>query len=137
MINVEPVWKEGIFGKGVRVRINDDGVDSNHDEFGDRFDVGASCTKYDALFYDEDQGVYDYTQHGTTVASILGASGNNKQCAVGVAPEVTISSCQIFDDDALTFSDVDDFLDSDWLIEKLDQFDISQNSVGCEYQSLL
>ena len=133
MINVEPVWKQGIFGKGVRVRVNDNGVDSDHDEFGDRFDVDASCTNYDALFYDEDRGFYNYTQHGTTVASIIGASGDNRQCAVGVAPEVTISSCKLFDG---SFT-LDNILDSNWLIEKLDQFDISQNSVGGEFQLVL
>ena len=43
MINVQPVWEQGIFGKGIRVRINDAGVDSQHEEFQGRFDVDASC----------------------------------------------------------------------------------------------
>jgi hypothetical protein len=30
MIKVVPVWEKGYFGNGVRVRINDDGIESSH-----------------------------------------------------------------------------------------------------------
>jgi hypothetical protein len=30
MINIVPVWERGYFGSGVRVRVNDDGVESTH-----------------------------------------------------------------------------------------------------------
>ena len=116
MINIYPAWEAGFFGKGVRVRVNDAGVDSEHEEFRDRFDVDASCEIFDAKYTDE-TGSTAYSQHGTTVASIIGASGNNGQCAVGVAPEVTISSCRIFE--------LDTYLDTN-----LQSFDISQNSYG-------
>jgi hypothetical protein len=50
----------------------------------------------------------------------LAAAGGNDECAVGVAPETTISSCNIFTDETnFTF-----------LAEKLETFDISQNSYG-------
>lgn len=30
MINIVPVWEKGYFGRGVRVRVNDDGVKASH-----------------------------------------------------------------------------------------------------------
>ena len=122
MINIGPVWEAGFFGKGVRVRVNDDGVDSEHEEFRDRFDVDASCEKFEAKYMDGLETAY--RQHGTGVASIVGASGNNGECAMGVAPEVTISSCKIIG------GATQSYFDGTWLIEKLDDFDISQNSYG-------
>ena len=122
MINIYPVWEAGFFGKGVRVRVNDDGVDSEHEEFRDRFDVDASCEKFEAKYMDGLETAY--RQHGTGVASIVGASGNNGECAMGVSPEVTISSCKIIG------GATQSYFDGTWLIEKLDDFDISQNSYG-------
>ena len=42
-INVLPVWEEGIFGTGVRVRINDEPILTSHPEFEGKFDWNASC----------------------------------------------------------------------------------------------
>jgi subtilisin-like proprotein convertase family protein len=99
-------------------------MDSNHDEFKDRFDKNASCEIYEAEF---DWNREVYSQHGTTVASILGAEGNNTQCAVGIAPQVTLSSCVV----TSGTDQVDPTLiNGTWLAYKVDQFDISQNSYG-------
>lgn len=38
MIRVVPVWKAGIFGAGVKVRVNDLGIDASNVEFQGRFD---------------------------------------------------------------------------------------------------
>jgi hypothetical protein len=111
MIHVLPVWQQGIFGSSVRVRVNDNGVDASHDEFGSRFDEVASC---DAFLPIKD-GKSNY--HGTAVASILGAQANNDECSVGIAPNVTISACNVFDVRTDSF-----------LAEKVHDFDISQNS---------
>ncbi|CAJ1962979.1 unnamed protein product [Cylindrotheca closterium] len=125
MINVWPVWEQGIFGTGVRVRINDEGVDSQHEEFEGRFDADASCQVYDISY---DKKKKEFGQHGTIVASIIGAAGNNGQCAVGVAPEVVFSSCVI-----LSAPDVDETShDGTYPAYKLDQIDISQNSFGVQ-----
>eukprot|EP00539_Tryblionella_compressa_P008268 CAMPEP_0178775504 /NCGR_PEP_ID=MMETSP0744-20121128/24230_1 /TAXON_ID=913974 /ORGANISM="Nitzschia punctata, Strain CCMP561" /LENGTH=842 /DNA_ID=CAMNT_0020432491 /DNA_START=72 /DNA_END=2600 /DNA_ORIENTATION=+ len=111
MIRVEPVWQRGYFGKGVRIRINDYGVDLDHDEFQGRIDSNASCDV--ALPVDG-----DLESHGTAVASILGGAANNDKCAAGIAPEVSMSSCNIFAEG----------VPLSVLSEKLDTFDISQNS---------
>jgi hypothetical protein len=113
MIHVLPVWQQGIFGSSIRVRVNDNGVDASHDEFGARFDEFASCDSF--LPHPNDPSNY----HGTAVASILGAQANNDECGVGIAPNVTISACNIFDSPNDAF-----------LAEQVQAFDISQNSFG-------
>jgi len=95
----------------------------SHDEFDGRFDVDASCDLYEAAYSEEEE---DYFQHGTMVASIIGAGGNNNECSVGIAPQVTLSSC--------VFTTVTErgtvAKNRTWLAHKVDQMDISQNSYG-------
>ena len=116
MIHVLPVWQQGIVGSSVRVRINDNGVDASHDEFGARFDEGASCYSF---LPDLNDGPTSTSYHGTAVASILGAGANNGQCSVGIAPNVTISACNLLQ-----------YRTDSFLAEKVHDFDISQNSFG-------
>ncbi|KAL3942749.1 MAG: hypothetical protein SGBAC_003124 [Bacillariaceae sp.] len=122
MINVAPVWEQGIFGNGVRVRVNDYGIDINHEEFQGRFDADASCVLHEARYNPEIEGV---DQHGTIVASIIGASNNNNQCGTGIAPQVTLSSCI-----AAGENPDDTVYDNTWMGHKVDQMDISQNAYG-------
>ncbi|CAB9503760.1 Furin-like protease 1, isoform 1 [Seminavis robusta] len=86
LINVEEVWAQGITGKGVHVRVNDDGVDATHAEFADKFDVANSCSAYTPADEEKDN-------HGTAVASIIASNPDNGVCAVGIAPEATVSAC--------------------------------------------
>ena len=60
--------------------------------------------------------------HGMKVASIVGATGNNSNCGVGIAPEVTFSSCSSVYAPSIP----------ELLTYKLDQMDISQNSWAVE-----
>jgi hypothetical protein len=110
MIHLGPVWEQGIFGNGVRVRINDDGVDGDNVEFQGRFDISASCDN------EEEYLAQSGRQHGTSVASILGAAAGNGACTVGVAPMVRLSSCYALQPN------------ESFLGTKIDQMDISQNS---------
>lgn len=126
MIHVVPVWEQGILGTGVRVRINDSGVQSEHPDFDNRFDKLGSCNLYeiDPFDFQMDPG---FAAHGTFVAGIVGGGANNNECGVGIAPEVTLSACYAFGDE------------SQVLEEKLDWFDVSQNSWGtdgCSDQNL-
>ena len=68
-VKIVPVWERGYFGKGIRVRINDDGIETTHPEFFGRLDINASCPNGTATSFPKD--------HGMTVASMLGAAGNN------------------------------------------------------------
>mmetsp|Transcript_36249 Transcript_36249/g.87337 ORF Transcript_36249/g.87337 Transcript_36249/m.87337 type:complete len:1831 (+) Transcript_36249:46-5538(+) len=94
MIDVEPVWTSlGITGEGIKVRINDDGVDvdSQNIDLVPNFDLENSCPDGGHLPNPgDDQG------HGTKVAGIVAAVANNSHCAMGVAPSATFSSCNVF-----------------------------------------
>lgn len=85
LINVESVWRQGITGKDVLVRINDVGVDATHPDLALNFDVNNSCSDYLPSSPDTDV-------HGTATASILAAGANNGACSVGIAPEAILVS---------------------------------------------
>lgn len=117
MVRVREVWEKGYTGNGIRVRVNDEGIESSHPDFQGRIDVEASCP----LEVEPVEGAYERGfSHGTAVASILGAAAENDVCGVGIAPNVTMSSCH--------FNSKREF--SDLFIFMLDSFDISQNSWG-------
>lgn len=119
MINVIPIWEQNIFGRGVKVRINDNGVNGSHLEFLNRFDLAASCSSPDPDSNLDKMG----SSHGTLVASIVAAAANNAECAVGIAPETTISSCNVF-------LETEENLSLTILSNKIELYDISQNSWG-------
>ena len=43
LIDVEPVWADGLAGVGVQIVVNDDGLDLTSAEFADAFDAAGSC----------------------------------------------------------------------------------------------
>ena len=117
MINILPVWERGYFGEGIRIRINDDGMNTGHSEFEGRFDQEGSCEVAGPVF-----GVGNEGMHGTKVAGIAAGGSDDGGCSAGIAPRATLSSCNIF-----YYPRVEDY---STLSEKLDSFDISQNSWG-------
>lgn len=120
LINLQEAWDAGYTGKGVGIRINDNGVDWSHPEFDGKFDKESSCD----LFTPPRKGKKH--NHGTACASI--AAGNaNATCSVGVAPLATISSCRIISMDR--GDDVE--LDKEAIFsERMEKMDISSNSWG-------
>lgn len=71
-------------GEGVRVAIVDTGVDTTHPEL-----QGRIHDTNDAI--DGDTPAFDRDYHGTEVAGIIAADGDNHQGIVGIAPKVTLS----------------------------------------------
>lgn len=98
-INVLPVWRDYTTGNpDVIVAVVDNGVQVDHP------DLAANCLKtghYNAV--DQSSSIYP-ADHGTHVAGIIAAVGNNDEGIVGVAggdqaagnAGVKIMSCQIF-----------------------------------------
>jgi hypothetical protein len=84
-------------------------VNYQHPEFMGRFSVSDSCSSFSSID----------SNHGTAVASIVGAAADNDECSVGIAPEVSLSACNILDGGTEAY-----------LAEKVDSFDISQNSIS-------
>lgn len=145
MINIQPVWAKNYFGVGIHVRVNDGKIsssastDSNNDSMGStpeldpvRIDLEGSCTYNIEDLHDDDDdddnNIADDDEPliGNTVASILGAAGGNDQCGVGVAPEVTFSTCRPPNNITSLISGPS--LSSAFLAYNVDRMDISQNS---------
>eukprot|EP00537_Pseudo-nitzschia_pungens_P011055 CAMPEP_0172385844 /NCGR_PEP_ID=MMETSP1061-20121228/3454_1 /TAXON_ID=37318 /ORGANISM="Pseudo-nitzschia pungens, Strain cf. pungens" /LENGTH=1877 /DNA_ID=CAMNT_0013115001 /DNA_START=415 /DNA_END=6048 /DNA_ORIENTATION=- len=125
-INVIDVWETyGLTGKGITVRINDDGVYVSNKEFEGRFDDQEnSCGQYLPNTMDQEED-----GHGTSVAGIILGNANNDLCAVGIAHQAKFSSCNFFAENVPYSA----------LAYKLDSFEISQNSVGlpaCDTEGL-
>jgi len=112
MINVDKVWPT-YTGRGVRIRINDSGVDVNNKDFeGEgKYDQENSCSAFAPKSEEPDD-------HGTKVAGIAVGNANNAHCAAGIAYDASLSSCNFFDN-----------LSWDDLAFKLEGFDISLNSI--------
>jgi hypothetical protein len=145
MINIQSVWAKKYFGVGIMVRINDGTITSSasspaegeNDDISmsntpeldpTRIDLDASCTySIEDLHGDDNDNDGDNEQLiGNTVASILGATGGNDQCAVGIAPEVTFSTCR-------PPTNITSMLDGPslstvFLAYNVDTMDVSQNS---------
>jgi len=68
-------------GRGVRVAIIDSDADSRHE------DLRGQLSKI-AVFADD--GVRSNADHGTAVASVIGANANNAKGIVGIAPEARL-----------------------------------------------
>ena len=118
LINIQPVWAQGIRGNGIGIRINDNGVDANHPDFDGRFDVASSCSDYLPAGSD---------WHGTACASLAVAGGDNDVCSVGMAPGATLSSCRIIGGGSSP-----DALQYRYLYENMENMDISSNSYGLD-----
>lgn len=87
VLNSQLAWAAGYRGKGVKVAVLDTGILAGHD------DVSAVKT------IDVNLGTADGNGHGTHVSGIIGAKLNNGKGGVGVAPECSLYSIKVLDDD--------------------------------------
>lgn len=93
-LNVRPVWKRGIRGKGVVVGLIDDGVDDEHDDLIESFRTDLSYDfNEDKLLPVPSKSNQDY--HGTRCAGQIVSKPNNGVCGVGIAPEAQVSAIRI------------------------------------------
>ena len=98
-VNIAGAWASGYTGKGVRVAINDDGIDINHSEFQGillkdlTFNSATKVTGANA--YTAGNGGYapdaDANEHGTVVGSIVAMALDGKGM-VGMAPNASLVS---------------------------------------------
>ncbi len=91
-LNVETAWNYGVSGgvkgTGIRIGIIDDGVDVTHPDFAGNIDTvnGKDWIQNDS---DPSPQASD-DDHGTSVAGVAAARGNNGTGVSGVAPEAMI-----------------------------------------------
>lgn len=71
-------------GEGVRIAIVDTGVDTTHPDLQGRIRDTANEV-------DDDATAFHHDHHGTEVAGIIGAVGDNHQGIVGIAPKAVFS----------------------------------------------
>lgn len=102
-VNVRAAWPVAE-GQGVMIAVADEGVELAHPELVQRtvgaphFDFGGNTTNgapRDA----------DNSWHGTAVAGLAAAEGNNHYGMIGVAPKAGIASWQIFQSNTLLVGD--------------------------------
>ena len=94
-VNADAALEAGYAGEGVKVAVLDSGVNFNHIDLRDNFDLSANELGYD--FVSEDFLPEDVYGHGTHVAGTLAAASNGFGI-VGVAPKAQIVALRVLDE---------------------------------------
>lgn len=86
-INVVPVWQDGVTGEGVLVAVVDTGMFVAQPDVHPDLDDNISVYRYNALAggTNVSPGTAAGAGHGTAVAGIIAAEGNNGEGIVGIA----------------------------------------------------
>ena len=92
-LNIESIWAypingAGVRGRGIRIGIVDDGVQTSHPDFVGNIDTTNDYDWNDATPNDPSPGAGD--DHGTACAGDAAARGNNSLGVSGSAPEATL-----------------------------------------------
>lgn len=95
-LNLKNSWASGLTGKGIKVRVSDDGVESSHPDLEKNYPKNKMSRDY----YKKDWAVdtlslNDPDHHGTCVAGLIGAIKDNGIGSAGVAPGVTLSATNL------------------------------------------
>ncbi|XP_014239147.1 neuroendocrine convertase 1-like isoform X1 [Trichogramma pretiosum] len=96
-LNVLPVYRLGITGRGVKVAVLDDGLEYTHEDLRSNYEPSIS---YDVTDRDEDP-IPRYEEpangHGTRCAGEIAMEADNGKCGVGVAFEARIGGIKMLD----------------------------------------
>jgi subtilisin family serine protease len=101
-IEAPEAWDAHCTGSGVRVAINDGGIDPTHPDLAPNMDTSCSVSFVPDEPFDSDTGGF---WHGMHVAGIVGAA-NNGVALMGVAPEATMISVKVLHDGTGSFGQV-------------------------------
>ncbi|XP_033332033.2 neuroendocrine convertase 1 [Megalopta genalis] len=97
-LNVLPLYRLGVTGRGVRIAVLDDGLEYTHDDLRNNYDPEIS---YDVNEGDDDPlPRYDLSGmngHGTRCAGEIAMEANNRKCGVGVAFEASVGGIKLLD----------------------------------------
>ncbi|KAM0736557.1 Neuroendocrine convertase 1 [Formica fusca] len=95
-LNVLPLYRRGITGRGVRIAILDDGLEYNHDDLRSNYDAEIS---YNVNENDIDPlpRYNGKNAHGTKCAGEIAMEANNRKCGVGIAFEASIGGIKLLD----------------------------------------
>ncbi|XP_063426115.1 proprotein convertase subtilisin/kexin type 6-like [Mytilus trossulus] len=122
-MKVNEAWNAGFTGKGIKIAILDDGLQTNHTDLDANVDT---LNDYDYQSTDDDPTPdVDADSHGTQVAGLIAAEKDNNECTVGIAYESTIIGVRILGTLGLTDSE-----EAQALNHHLSGVDIYSNSWG-------
>ncbi|XP_011868373.1 PREDICTED: neuroendocrine convertase 1 [Vollenhovia emeryi] len=97
-LNVLPLYRLGITGRGIRIAVLDDGLEYTHDDLRNNYDAAIS---YDINENDDDPFPrYDASGmngHGTRCAGEIAMEANNQKCGVGIAFEASVGGIKLLD----------------------------------------
>ncbi|MFN8582112.1 MAG: S8 family serine peptidase [Gemmatimonadaceae bacterium] len=99
-IGAPAAWNAGNFGAGARVAILDGGIYRSHIDIAPNLDVAHSTSFVPGQSFDSDVGTF---WHGTHVAGIVAAAGNNIG-TVGIAPSATLIGVKVLQNGSGLFS---------------------------------
>lgn len=120
-------WEKGRCGAGIKIAIIDTGCDINHRDIKDRIVDTQNFTNENKF---DKKDVTDYDGHGTHVAGIIAASGNNAGI-IGVAPKAELIILKALTSKGGAYS---------WIIKAINyaiekKVDIINMSLGGKYNS--
>ena len=93
-------WAADCTGAGVRIAINDGGIDPTHPDLAPNMDTSCSASFAPGYDFDEDTGTF---WHGMHVAGIAAAADDGGG-VIGVAPEATLMSVKVLHNGFGSFS---------------------------------
>ncbi|MDN4605947.1 S8 family serine peptidase [Sporosarcina sp. F6_3S_P_2] len=117
-LGIKKLWAEGFEGQGIKVAVLDTGIDADHPDFKGIYKGGKNFVPHTGNDYarpradndasetspldrPENRPVYNsngrsfYTSHGTHVAGIIAAVGNNEYGMKGIAPKVDLYAYRV------------------------------------------
>lgn len=100
MIGSWKAWEAGYTGSGVKVAVLDSGAPISNEGVAIHADLPIT-----AINANNGLGIIDGDSHGTHVAGIIGADGNNGIGGSGVAPDAQLYSIKVLDDNGAGTSD--------------------------------
>jgi len=101
-VNAREAWAYSR-GAGITIAIVDNGVDTNHPDLSPNYDAAKSFN-FD-IHQTNGYALLNSWTHGTCVAGIAAAAGDNHRGVIGVAPEAKFASWVIFSTNSGTFVD--------------------------------
>lgn len=93
-MNLTTTWRTGIIGSGVQIQVSDDGLDDTHEDLKANFPYLNESKNYtisSPFLSTIAAPISADDNHGTAVAGLIAAVGNNGLGAVGVAPGASLT----------------------------------------------